>query len=239
MSSELKTNKISPATGSTTTLGDASDVFQLPASAEIDIASGATLDVNGTIDATGATITGFPEGGLKLITSQTNNSAVAAWNFGDCFSATYDVYFVTVSHLMNASSSQETRLQIGVSNLSSLESFGYSQTEFNANGSTYTRTSSSATYIDLNNTCGSGEPGSASFWIYNPFSSVKQTSVVGLSIYYHTGVGGNSWGNARFGGMATSAASSPSMQLMASSGNLGSATTGMVARVSIYGLAES
>ena len=60
MASEVKTNKISPV-GSTVTLGDASDVFQLPASAEIDIASGATLDVNGTIDVTGATKTGFPE----------------------------------------------------------------------------------------------------------------------------------------------------------------------------------
>jgi hypothetical protein len=64
MASEVKTNKISPATSGTVTLGDASDVFQLPASAEIDIASGATLDVNGTIDLTGATTTGFPAGGL-------------------------------------------------------------------------------------------------------------------------------------------------------------------------------
>ncbi len=62
MSSEVKANKLSPATGVTTTLGDASDVFQLPASAEIDIASGATLDVNGTLDVTGATVTGLNTG---------------------------------------------------------------------------------------------------------------------------------------------------------------------------------
>ncbi len=62
--SEVKVNKISPRSSTTVTLGDASDVFQLPASAEIDIASGATLDVNGTIDLTGATTTGFPAGGL-------------------------------------------------------------------------------------------------------------------------------------------------------------------------------
>ena len=62
--SEVKVDKISPRSGTTTTLGDASDVFQLPASAEIDIASGATLDVNGTIDLTGATKTGFPASGL-------------------------------------------------------------------------------------------------------------------------------------------------------------------------------
>jgi hypothetical protein len=62
MGSEVKANKISPATGTTTTLGDASDVFQLPASAEIDIASGATLDINGTADFTGATVTGLSAG---------------------------------------------------------------------------------------------------------------------------------------------------------------------------------
>jgi hypothetical protein len=75
MSSEVKANKLSPATGTDVTLGDASDTFTLPASAtiqvassgEIDIASGATLDVNGTIDLTGATKTGFPAGGLTEV----------------------------------------------------------------------------------------------------------------------------------------------------------------------------
>ena len=61
MASEIKANKISPATGTDVTLGDASDTFTLPSSAEIDIASGATLDVNGTIDVTGATLTGFSD----------------------------------------------------------------------------------------------------------------------------------------------------------------------------------
>ena len=80
MASEVKTNKISPATGTDVTLGDSSDTFTVPSGSaiavasggdinvlsggEIDIASSATLDVNGTIDLTGATTTGFPAGGL-------------------------------------------------------------------------------------------------------------------------------------------------------------------------------
>ena len=68
MASEVKTNKISPATGTDVTLGDTSDTFTVPSGSaitvasggEIDIASGATLDVNGIIDVTGATTTGFP-----------------------------------------------------------------------------------------------------------------------------------------------------------------------------------
>jgi len=56
MASEVKTNKISPAVGTDVTLGDASDTFTIPASV--------TLDVNGTIDITGATATGFPSAGF-------------------------------------------------------------------------------------------------------------------------------------------------------------------------------
>jgi hypothetical protein len=53
MSSELKANKISPATGTSFTLGDSGDTFTLPASA--------TLSIAGTIDASSGTATGFGE----------------------------------------------------------------------------------------------------------------------------------------------------------------------------------
>jgi len=77
MASEVKTNKISPSTSTTVTLGDASDVFQLPASAEIDIASGATLDVNGTIDVTGATVTGLTTGMVLQVLEDNLNTSVS------------------------------------------------------------------------------------------------------------------------------------------------------------------
>ena len=66
MASEVKTNKISPATVTTVTLGDASDTFVIPASV--------TLDVNGIIDVTGATTTGFPAGGLAGVQVYTTAS---------------------------------------------------------------------------------------------------------------------------------------------------------------------
>ncbi len=47
MSSEVRANKLSPATGTDVTLGDSGDTFTIPSGA--------------TIDATGATITGWPE----------------------------------------------------------------------------------------------------------------------------------------------------------------------------------
>ena len=91
MASEVKTNKISPSTSTTVTLGDASDVFQLPASAEIDIASGATLDVNGTIDLTGATTTGFPAGGLTDATIWRQNTTTSASTTDTFFTAGWEI----------------------------------------------------------------------------------------------------------------------------------------------------
>lgn len=49
--SEVKTNKISPRSGTAFTLGDSGDTFSIP--------SGGTIDVNGTLDVTGATVTGL------------------------------------------------------------------------------------------------------------------------------------------------------------------------------------
>ena len=74
--SEVKVNKISPRSGTDVTLGDASDTFTIPASA--------TLDVNGTIDVTGATVTGLSAGKvLQVVTLQYNtietHSAGASW----------------------------------------------------------------------------------------------------------------------------------------------------------------
>ena len=59
--SEVKVNKISPRSGTDVTLGDASDTFTLPASA--------TLDVNGTLDVTGATVTGLSAGKVLQVVS--------------------------------------------------------------------------------------------------------------------------------------------------------------------------
>ena len=49
--SEVKTNKISPRSGTAFTFGDSGDTFSIP--------SGGTIDVNGTLDVTGATVTGL------------------------------------------------------------------------------------------------------------------------------------------------------------------------------------
>jgi len=48
VSSELKTNKVSPATGTEFTLGDSGDTFTLPSGGTLTVASGATITNSGT-----------------------------------------------------------------------------------------------------------------------------------------------------------------------------------------------
>ena len=63
--SEIKVNKISPATGTEITLGDASDDFLLPNNAELIAQSGSTITIaSGATLANAGTATGF--GGGKL-----------------------------------------------------------------------------------------------------------------------------------------------------------------------------
>jgi hypothetical protein len=63
MASEIKANKISPATGTAFTFGDSGDTFTVPSGTTLDIASGATLD------ATGATVSGLTTGKVLQLQS--------------------------------------------------------------------------------------------------------------------------------------------------------------------------
>ena len=119
MASEVKTNKLSPSTGVTVTLGDASDVFQLPASAEIDIASGATLDVNGTIDVTGATVTGLTTGIVLQVLQHTLNTSI------NTTSTSYVASGLTVT-ITSASTSSRFLLTLAGGRVDTVGGNGYS-----------------------------------------------------------------------------------------------------------------
>ena len=77
MSSELKTNKISPATGTALTLADSGDTLTLPSGATLSIASGATITNSGT--ATGFGGDNTPSFRAYLSADQTGTTN-AAWN---------------------------------------------------------------------------------------------------------------------------------------------------------------
>ncbi len=103
MSSEVKANKISPATGTDVTLGDASDTFTIPASA--------TLDVNGTIDVTGATVTGLSAGKvLQVVTTKSqalvSSTSLISYETDTPYANTQGVEMLTATITPNATANR-------------------------------------------------------------------------------------------------------------------------------------
>ena len=244
MSSELKTNKISPATGTLTTLGDASDVFQLPASAEIDIASGATLDVNGTIDATGATITGFPQGGLQHITTVTNTSDASSIDIAGCFTSTYNNYRVVMNNVSPVTDGKHIYLNFGNSDLSTIED-GYQwiiamwSASISSENFYYENVSSGSSGIELaHNMSNDTLYGvNMSFDIYAPYANDTYTAFSGSGQTFNNDA---NWGNMYLFSGSTRAADSSvrseSMRITSQSGNVDGNTN---CSVTVFGYAES
>ena len=90
MSSEIKADKWSPASGTSGTIGDSGDTFTVPSGVTLDIASGATLDT------TGATVTGVPYTYTKIESKTIVDTQTTTVSFEDCFSSTYRSYFIHV-----------------------------------------------------------------------------------------------------------------------------------------------
>ena len=97
--SEIKVNKISPATSTETTLGDANDKFIVPSGAELEVASGATITNSGTA-------TNFGGGaGMTFLERQTASSASTV-DFDGNFSSTYTNYILYFSNIYMSSDAQ-------------------------------------------------------------------------------------------------------------------------------------
>ena len=95
--SEIKVNKISPATGTDITLGDTSDKFIVPSGAELEVASGATITNVGTA-------TNFGGGAWTVIKNTDIASNTSSLEFVDgasgvTFDNTYRMYVVAINGL--------------------------------------------------------------------------------------------------------------------------------------------
>jgi hypothetical protein len=116
MPSEIKSNKISPATGTAFQFGDSGDTFTLPSGVTLDvngtadlsgatmtgftIPSGQTLDIasGATIDATGATVTGFGESSYKILKMSFDSSNTTySTNSGSYTTTDLSISFTPVS----------------------------------------------------------------------------------------------------------------------------------------------
>ena len=174
-------------------------------------------------------------GGLKFISTTTNNAAVSTWDFTDVFTSTYSVYFMTFENIYLDTANQELRLSVGNSDLSSLENgaFVIWETYLGSGGTTY-RASTGATYCDLCDTANTTIPVSGHCYFASPQDSTIRTTYYGVSRWYRNS-NEHRMGEYMFYG--DDAESHVSFRFSTSSGNLGSASN--VARVTLYGLSES
>jgi hypothetical protein len=75
MASEIKANKISPATGTAFTLGDSGDTFTVPSGATLAVASGATISNAGTASGFGGANTPY----FSVYLSANQNISSSTW----------------------------------------------------------------------------------------------------------------------------------------------------------------
>jgi hypothetical protein len=189
MASEIKANKISPATGTAFTLGDSGDTFTVPSGAtlssagSITVPSGGSLTINSgaTIDVTNATKTGFPATSLEVIKTVTNTSDSATIDVTDAFSASYGTYAVYMTGLYPVTNGINIYLEMGDPDLATgvwadLPYFmgGYSiqssSTFAGGYGTSYAIIGKSA--VNYSNVA---TPTSYWMWIFNPYNADVRT----------------------------------------------------------------
>jgi len=175
-------------------------------------------------------------GSLTKIATAANNSAVSAITFTDCFSATYDVYLITIKSIDVVSDSSNLMISFGNSDLSSLTSCGFRLTELDVAGSTTNAIEASGqTTSKISHAQSSGNittaPCCADLFVYAPHDSATATRIIGQSSYYRANL-------ARTDLLisATSASSDVSFKLASSTGNIGNSS--LNARVTVYGVSH-
>tara|TARA_R100001510_G_scaffold39749_1_gene36187 strand:+ start:68 stop:745 length:678 start_codon:yes stop_codon:yes gene_type:complete len=175
MTSELKVDKISPASGTTGTFGDSGDTYTVP--------SGATLSIAGTINASSGTTTGFDGTHVKLLSGSASSAANHDFqSFMD--TSKYNTYMVQISNLIG----------LGGATLD----FQFLQSDNSVSGAGYYDAmqgyrSGGSAFVNNNENTSEGRLGTALladnatrvasylFWIYNNPNS----SQFGSSVYGH------------------------------------------------------
>jgi len=239
--SELKVDTISERTAANGVAVDGVTIkdsgLTIPSGGTLDIASGAT------IDATGATITGFPQGGLQHITTVTNTSDASSVDISGCFTSAYNTYKVVINNIAPTSNTVHIEMQFGNSDLSSIYTrYQYVNAMYSASFATnpmYHDNSNTSTGIRLANDMSNSANYGCNFTldIHNPYDDDLFTSFHGQGwAFNNSGNYGNTYmviGNTM---SPDDSARDESLRIYPHSGNIAGRTG---ASVTVYGYAES
>jgi hypothetical protein len=186
MTSELKVDKITPASGTSGTFGDSGDTFRVPSGVTLDIASGATLD------ATGATVTGITDtNGLVFLGGTTLSGTVTDIAL-DHFSSTYDIHKIYgYLSCVTAGADIGMRFRDGGSDITSSNYIMSLGSNLQLNGSTTSTTDYGNWLQDhFNMISGSISSGATimrfEVTVFNAMSSTFNPAVQLLTSYYRT-----------------------------------------------------
>lgn len=216
---------------------DAVTSDKLSGSINITTGNSLTIDSGATIDVTNATKTGFPQGGLKFVTSSDLTSVVSTWDFLQCFTSSYTNYLILISGLCVDTNATDLYVKFGNADLSSTTTAGREQYMISADAGT-TSSAGSTVSDGMRLTSGQNNGNTIGFsghiWVYSPYPSGQTTYATGQGQFY-SDTFTNSYVYTDYGWFGGSQIES--IRFISSSGNIGD--TGATARVTIYGLAES
>ena len=216
MTSELKVDKVSPASGTSFTFGDSGDTFTIP--------SGATITNSGTASGFGA---------QTLVSSGTWASGTDTLSFDSVFTADYVRY---VFYLTDVSSTTDYKLYIQTRRGGSYITSGYAfvTNGEDSNGNNLSNVDSPAGNMELNATLYFGgtveKTSNAIIYFHNPYNSAQYTQINGLTCGWQNN---NFQATAQFSGVDPNAASVTGFRVLVSAGN-----TNAGVKYALYGMAS-
>ncbi len=261
MTSELKVDKVSPATGTSTTLGDSGDTFTVPSGVTLDTSS-STLTLPSTI------ITGQTEkttlvdadkflvsdasdsGNLKYVEKQylpsggfvrlggTTGTGLSSITHDNIFTTTYEVYKIIGSHSMG-SNNAVTRMVVRIGGEDYQDNYRYAAGSFERTSSAGGSSVKSAWDNSIINlTTGSSytaaHPTAMELTIYNPKDGTRNTCIQWRVSYYRPNEA--TWYGLTTGGIwvdGTDGQNNDGFKIYPSTGTLDNV------KYSIYGLVSS
>ena len=260
MSSEIKADKWSPASGTSATIGDSGDTYTIPSGVTLNTSS-ATLTLPSTV-ITGQTAKtslvdadkflisdSAASGALKYVESQyigggamtllnsTTATGLSAVNY-DNFSATYDVYRL-IGSCNPGSNNAETRLQVRKSGSNDTSSnyryifMSAEATSGSSSHSTFRGWGAGSIQITAGSSYSSSHPTVFDITIYNPFDSTKQTAMtVHTGFFYPSNSTWYSWSGSVWCD-STTGVDNTGISLFSSSGTVDNA------KMALYGVQKS
>ena len=115
MTSELKVDKITPASGTAGTIGDSGDTFTVPSGATLAVASGATISNSGT--ASGFGLTNWSESSGNLLATNASYGIYLGVNSATATNLLHDYEEGELSNALMIASTTQTSYSSGRANL--------------------------------------------------------------------------------------------------------------------------